>query len=57
MKQKAAVVLLVLSLSSGLASTVQSESLSGNVVSSTSVSPSTEATSKTSSVTGQALPI
>ncbi len=56
MKQKAAVVLLVLSLSSGLASTVQSESLSGNVASSTSVSPSTEATSKTSSVTGQALP-
>lgn len=56
MKQKAAVVLLVLSLSSGLASTVQSESLSGNVASSTSVSPSTAATSKTSSVTGQALP-
>lgn len=56
MKQKAAVVLLVLSLSSGLASTVQSESLSENVASSTSVSPSTAATSKTSSVTGQALP-
>lgn len=56
MKQKAAAVLLVLSLSSGFTSTVQAESLSGNVASSTSVKPSAAAPSKTSSITGQALP-
>lgn len=56
MKQKAAAVLLVLSLSAGLVSTVQADSSSGSAAASTSVTLSAAATSKTSSVTGQALP-
>ncbi|MGW8959216.1 TolC family protein [Paenibacillus sp. NPDC055715] len=56
MKQKAAAVLLVLSLSLGLVSIVQADSSSGSAAASTSVTSSAAATSKTASVTGQALP-
>ncbi|WP_226000579.1 TolC family protein [Paenibacillus sp. BJ-4] len=56
MKQKAAATLLVLSLSAGLASTVQADSAPGNTSASTSGASSSEVTSKTASTTGQALP-
>ncbi len=56
MKQKAAAVLLVLSFSTGLVTTVQADSPSGSMSANMSVNSSAAATSKTSSVTGQALP-
>lgn len=56
MKQKAAAVLLVLSFSTGLVTTAQADSSSGSMSTNMSVNSSAAATSKTSSVTGQALP-
>ncbi len=60
MKQKAAATLLVLTMSSGLISTVQADSAAGSSTGNTSASisgtSSAAVISKTASVTGQALP-
>ncbi|WP_342417685.1 TolC family protein [Paenibacillus sp. FSL R10-2782] len=60
MKYKAAATLLVLTMSSGLISTVQADSAAGSTTGNTSASisgtSSAVVTSKTASITGQALP-
>ncbi|MBE0343552.1 TolC family protein, partial [Paenibacillus sp. 28ISP30-2] len=60
MKQKVAATLLVLTMSSGLISTVQADSAAGSSTGNTSASisgtSSAAVISKTASVTGQALP-
>ncbi|MFK4340276.1 MULTISPECIES: TolC family protein [unclassified Paenibacillus] len=60
MKYKAAATLLVLTMSSGLISTVQADSAAGSTTGNTSASisgtSSAAVTSKTASITGQALP-